>query len=61
MPTEIVVVVRINAYHPFVNVDLMLNAMEVPIRVQMGYVDVVKIMNAQKGNIVTLGNANVCD
>ena len=61
MPTEIVVVVRINAYHPFVNVDLMLNAMEVPIRVQMGYVDVVKIMNAQKGNIVTLENANVCD
>ena len=54
-------VIRINVYHPFVNVDSMLNAMEVPIRVQMGYVDVAKIMNAQKGNIVTLGNANVCD
>ena len=54
-------VIRINVNHPFVNVDSMLNAMEVPIRVQMGCVDVVKIMNAQKGNIVTLGNANVCN
>ena len=58
---KIALLLRILAMKIFVNVDQMHDVQGRQIRVKRGLADVVRMVNAQKNNIVTSANAKVCD
>ena len=53
--------IRIHVYQTLVIVDQTQGALGKPINVQRGSANVVRTMNAQKMNTVTMGNAEVPD
>ena len=56
---KIAVVLQTHAYQTLVIVDQTQGALGKPINVQRGSANVVRTMNAQKMNTVTMGNAEV--
>ena len=58
---HIVMMIRIHVYQTLVIVDQTQGALGKPINVQRGSANVVRTMNAQKMNTVTMGNAEVPD